>query len=307
MAALDHAPPPFFKRGPAPLARLIFYVLASIALFVLDVRFHNLEALRQLISFVTDPVQRLAQSPIHAVSDAGEYLNTVHRLNQDNDQLRQQVLNSGPTQLRLAQLEQENERLRTLLGLQGRERSKGQVASILYSPRDPFSRRVVVNKGLNAGIVAGQPVIDERGIIGQVTRVFPLSAQVTLITDKEQAVPVQVLRNGLRTVLAGVGNGLLELKYLSSNADVQQGDILVTSGIDGTYLAGFPVARVETVEKDPALAFAKIYCNPVASVENFGEVLILDPRQPMMERPPEPVSREVDVTRGRKQRQLKKL
>lgn len=288
MAAMDHTPPPFFKRGPAPLARMIFYALISIALFVLDVRFHNLEALRQVISFVTDPVQRLAQSPIHALSDTADYFNSVHTLNEDNKRLRQQALAIAPTQQRLAQLEQENEQLRKLLNLEQRENAHGQVATVLYSPRDPFSQRVVVNKGLNYNVTAGQPVIDDVGVIGQVTRVFPLSAEITLATDKEQAVPVQILRNGLRSILAGRGNGQMELKYLPSNADVQQGDVLVTSGLDGIYLAGFPVARVVAVEKDPAQPFSKIYCDPIGQVGNHGHVLILDPRKPVTERPPEP-------------------
>lgn len=301
MAALDHTPPPFFKRGPAPLARMVFYVLISIALLVLDVRFHHLETLRQAISFVTDPIQRLAQSPIHALGDAGEYFSSQHTLNQDNTRLRQQQLESGPALQRLTQLEQENERLRKLLELQSRENAKGKVASILYSPRDPFSRRIVVDKGLNAGIVAGQPVIDEAGIIGQVTRVYPLSAQITLITDKEQAVPVQVLRNGLRTVIAGQGNGRLELKYLPANGDVQQGDVLVTSGIDGVYLAGFPVARVALVERDPAASFAKIHCDPIGKAEHFGQVMILDPRAAQPERPQETDPKESEG-KGRRQR-----
>lgn len=306
MASLDHTPPPFFKRGPAPLARMIFYALISIALFVLDVRFHNLETLRQAVSFVTDPIQRLAQSPIHALSDTADYFNSVHDLNQDNNRLRQQALAIGPTQQRLAHLEQENEHLRKLLNLQERETAKGQIASILYSPRDPFSQRVVVNKGLNYNIVAGQPVIDDAGIIGQVTRVYPLSAEITLATDKEQAVPVQILRNGLRSIVAGLGNGQMELKYLPSNADVQQGDILVTSGLDGIYLAGFPVARVVAVEKDPAQPFSKIYCDPLGKVGNHGHVLVLDPRKTQQERPPEPEKPVIPGGKQRKHRANKK-
>ncbi len=285
MAALDHAPPPFFRRGTAPAAKMAFYVLASIALFVLDIRFHNLELLRKGISVVTDPVQQLAQSPIRALSAASRRFTEAQAIQTENVRLHQQVLEASPTQLRLDSLQQENERLRKLLSLQEREDSKGQVASILYTPRDPYSRRVVVDKGITNGIAAGQPVIDDLGIVGQVTRTYPLSAEITLITDKEQAVPIHVLRNGLRSIVSGLGNGLLELKFLPVNADVQEGDVLVTSGLDGVYLAGFPVAKVIKIDKDTESSFARIICAPLAKVENFGEVLILNPRKPLPEPP----------------------
>jgi len=123
------------------------------------------------------------------------------------------------------------------------------------------------------------------GVVGQVTRVFPFSAEVTLITDKDQAVPVQIVRNGMRSVAFGLGNGQLELKYMPANADVQPGDVLVTSGLDGIYLPGFPVARVINVERDSAYSFARIYCAPIAAVENFGEVMVLDPRKPLPAQP----------------------
>ena len=127
-------------------------------------------------------------------------------------------------------------------------------------------------------MVAGQPVIDDAGIVGQVTRVFPFVAEITLITDKEQAVPVQIVRTGLRSVVFGLGNGQLELRFLPANADVQNGDLLVTSGLDGIFLPGFPVAKVVHIERDTSYSFARIFCAPLAGVENFSEVMILDPR-----------------------------
>lgn len=291
MAGTDHAPPPFFKRGPAPLALLTFYVALSIALFVVDLRFRSLELIRQSIALFVDPMQRVAQTPGSLVDYARTYLDGLQQMQEENATLRHAQLNTAPDLQRLAQLEAENARLRRLLTVKEREKAKGQVAQILYTARDPFSRRIVVDKGQQASVTAGQPAIDEAGVVGQVTRVFPFSAEITLITDKDQAVPVQIVRTGMRSVAFGLGNGQLELKYMPANADVQDGDLLVTSGLDGIYLPGFPVAKVIHVERDSAYSFARIYCVPVAGVENFGEVMILDPRQTLPPQPPEAASR----------------
>lgn len=292
MAGIDHAPPPFFKRGPAPLALLTFYIAISLALFIVDLRFRSLNLLRQSIALLVDPVQRVAQTPGSLVDYAAEYLQGMRALEQENRDLKHAQLNTAPNLQRLLQLESENERLRKLLAVKEREKASGQVAQILYTARDPFSRKVIVDKGQQSGIVAGQPAIDEAGVVGQVTRVYQFSAEITLITDKDQAVPVQIVRSGQRSVIFGLGNGQLELRYIPANADVQVGDILVTSGLDGVYLPGFPVARVINIERDSAYSFARIFCVPVAGVENFGEIMVLDPRQPLPPAPPETSSRD---------------
>lgn len=291
MPGIDHAPPPFFKRGPAPLALLTFYIALSLAIFVVDLRFQSLELLRQSVALFVDPVQRIAQTPGSLVDHADQYLEGMRSLAKENDELRHAKLTTAPDLQRLAQLEAENERLRKLLSVKEREKAKGQVAQILYTARDPFSRKIIVDKGQQANIVAGQPAIDESGVVGQVTRTFPFSSEITLITDKDQAVPVQIVRNGQRSVVFGLGNGQLELRYMPANADVEVGDLLVTSGLDGVYLPGFPVAKVIHIERDSAYSFARIFCAPVAGVENFGEVMVLDARPPLPERPPESGSR----------------
>ena len=275
---MEHQPPPFFKRGPAPMALLTFYVALSAALLVLDARFQTLEMLRQALSMFTHPVQQLAHLPAQFLDNAGNYFVSVARLQDENAQLKRARLENVTTLLRTQQLESENERLRKLLGVKERQQAGGQLAQILYSARDPYSRRIVVDKGQQDKVVAGQPVIDDAGIVGQVTRVFPFVAEITLITDKEQAVPVQIVRTGLRSVVFGLGNGQLELRFLPANADVQNGDLLVTSGLDGIFLPGFPVAKVVHIERDTSYSFARIFCVPLAGVENFSEVMILDPR-----------------------------
>ncbi len=307
MAGMDHAPPPFFKRGPAPLALLTFYIAVSLAIFVFDLRFKSLELLRQSIALVVDPVQRVAQTPGSLVDYASHYLQGMHSLQQENDELKHAKLTTAPDLQRLAQLEAENERLRKLLSVTEREKANGQVSQILYTARDPFSRKVIVDKGQQSGITAGQPAIDDAGVVGQVTRVFPFSAEITLITDKDQVVPVQIVRTGQRSVVFGLGNGQLELRYMPANADIQIGDMLVTSGLDGIYLPGFPVAKVVNVERDSAYSFARIFCVPIAGVENFGEVMVLSPRQALPERPPETAGRAAtnDGQRVKKKRMVK--
>ncbi len=278
---MDHQPPPFFKRGPAPLARLSFYSALSLALIFFDARFQTLELLRQGVSLLTHPIQQAAHAPMVLLDNASDYFFSITRFQEENARLKRERLVSAETQLRTRQLEAENERLRKLLDVKARQQVNGQVTQILYAARDPFSRRVIVDKGEQNNIVAGQPVIDDSGVVGQVTRVFPFVSEITLITDKDQAVPVQIVRNGLRSVVFGLGNGQLELRFMPANADVQNGDLLVTSGLDGVFLPGFPVAKVVLIERDTSYSFARIYCVPVAGVENFGEVMVLDPRPPV--------------------------
>jgi rod shape-determining protein MreC len=278
---MDHQPPPFFKRGPAPLAQLSFYAALSLALIFMDSRFQTLELLRQGGSMFTHPIQQAANAPVDLLQNAGSYFSGISRYQDENARLKRAQLDGIETLLRTRQLEAENERLRKLLEVRGRLQASGRVAQILYAARDPFSRRVIVDKGQQDKIIAGQPVVDDTGVIGQVTRVFPFVSEITLITDKDQAIPVQIVRNGLRSVVFGLGNGQLELRFMPANADVQNGDLLVTSGLDGIFLPGFPVAKVVHIERDTSYSFARIYCVPLAGVENFGDVLVLDPRQPI--------------------------
>ena len=273
---MDHQPPPFFKRGPAPLAQLSFYAMLSLALLFFDSRFQALELLRQGVSLFTHPLQQAAHAPIDVLRNSADYFSSLSRLEDENTRLKRAQLENAETILRTQQLEIENERLRKLLDVRERQKVNGQVAQIVYAARDPFSRRVIVDKGLQDKITAGQPVVDDAGIVGQVTRVFPFVSEITLITDKDQAVPVQILRTGQRSVVFGLGNGQLELRYLPATTDGQNGDILVTSGLDGIFPRGLPVARVVHIERDTAYSFARIHCAPVAGVETFGEIMVLD-------------------------------
>lgn len=292
MSVVGQAPPPFFRRGPAPLARLAFFLASSLLLLVLDLRFHTLELSRQVVATAAYPLQRLSYLPVEAFEDVSDYFLSLAKLQQENFGLRRQQLDTARLLLRQEHLELENQRLRALLDMKQRQSGSAQVAEILYSARDPFARRVIVDKGTQQSIGAGQVVVDERGVIGQVTRAFPLLAEVTLITDKEQAVPVEIVRNGLRSVIFGAGAGSLELRFLAANADVQVGDELVTSGLDGVYLPGLPVARVVHVDRDAVYAFARIVCQPIAGVERHGQVLVLGKREERPSAPLEPDEKE---------------
>ena len=277
---MNHQPPPFFKRGPAPLAMLSFYAAISMAMIFVDARFHTLELLRQGISLFTHPLQQIAQAPVDFFQNGSHYFSSITRFQEENNRLKHAQIGQAAALLRMEQLESENERLRKLLDVRERRQAKGQVAQIVYTARDPFSRRIVVDKGQQNTIVAGQPVIDEEGVVGQVTRVFPFVSEITLITDKDQSIPVQIVRNGLRSVVFGLGDGQLELRFMPANADVQNDDLLVTSGLDGVFLAGLPVAKVVRVERDTSYSFARIYCEPVAGVEKHGDVMIIEARTP---------------------------
>ena len=303
MSVAGHVPPPFFKRGPAPLVRLAFFVSLSLILLIADLRFRTLEWARLAVATVAWPLQRVTWMPIDAAGDFGAYLARQSALLKENQELRQRQLEAANLLLRQQHLEQENLRLRALLDMRARLPVEGRIAEILYAARDPFSRRVIIDKGSQHGIAGGQAVVDEVGVIGQVVRVFPLTAEVLLLTDKDQAIPVEVQRNGLRAVLAGVGAGMMELRFLASNAEVQVGDVLVTSGLDGVYLRGLPVAKVVKIDRDSSYSFARITCAPLAGVERHGLALVLGARTAL---PPQPDDAPAAVERPAGGKRIKK-
>ena len=273
---MEHQPPPFFNCGPAPLVRLIFFVSLAILLMVLDARFRYAESVRQVVALAAYPIQRIAMAPVDLFHGVANYFGSTAALQEENTALKTKQLRAAPELLRLEALKEENNQLRRLLEAQERLPSKSVFAEILYAGRDPFSRKVVIDKGSQNGIQAGQPVIGDVGVIGQVTRVYLLMSEVTLLSDKEQAIPLQVQRNGLRAVAyGGAEGGMLDLRFMAANADIRNGDTLVTSGIDGTYPPGLPVATVARIERDAAYAFAKITLTPTAGSDRYRQVLVL--------------------------------
>lgn len=279
---MEHQPPPFFKRGPAPLVRLAFFASLSVALLVADARFHYAEVLRSALAAAAYPLQSLATAPVRLAERIAGFFTSQATLLEDNAQLRARLLLASQQAQGFEAGAAETAQLRRLIGAADRLPYGATPVETLYSGRDPFSRKLIIDKGTSHGIRAGQAVVDELGVVGQVTRVHPMVAEVTLLTDKDHAIPVQVVRNGLRAVAFGAGaSGTLELRFLAANAEIQNGDRLVTSGIDGTYPPGLPVANVVRIERDAAYAFARIVCQPAAGVEHNRYLLVLanEPKQ----------------------------
>lgn len=288
MSVVGHQPPPFFKRGLPPAARLTLFLVLCTGLLVADLRYRYLETVRQGVSVLTYPLQIAAATPAEWTHRTLDYFSSLARLQAENAQLRQRALDDAKRLLRQAGLERENAQMRELLALRERVQARSVATEVIYTSRDPFARRVIVDRGERDGVEAGLPVIDGVGVVGQVTRTFPLQAEVTLLTDREQAIPVKVVRNGLRAVMFGAGQGGLELRYLAANADVEPGDIIVTSGLDGVYLPDLPVAQVTRVDRDDARGFARFVCRPLAGVERSSALLVLGRAAALPPAPPEP-------------------
>jgi len=301
---MDYQPPPFFSRGPAPLVRLGFFVSLAVLLMVLDARFRYAESIREVVALLAYPLQRVALAPGELLGATADFFTTQVALKQENEQLKAKDLVAASDLLTLQALRAENSQLRGLLEARERVPRRSTLAEILYQGRDPFSRKVIIDKGGRQGIEPGQAVIDATGVIGQVTRVHPLLAEVTLITDKEQRTPVEVVRNGLRAVIYGGGDkGTLDLSYTATNADVQADDLLVTSGIDGVYPPGLPVAKVAKIERNAATSFATITCIPVAGTDQNRQVLVLSREAGL---PPPPAEAAPSASIAPKQKRPKK-
>lgn len=298
---MEYAPPPFFQRGPNLVTRLILFSLLSLVLLFADARFRYMEDMRSVVGAILYPLQELADVPASIGSRVGQYFVLQSTLQRDNATLTQEAfVNAGLLQKQQS-LIAENENLRELLALRPRFEPSAQVAEILYRARDPFVRQIVVDKGATDGVKAGAPVIDASGLVGQVHRVYPWASEVALISDREQAIPVQVVRNGLRAVIFGLGyDGALEVRFMPVNADIEKGDLLVTSGIDGVYPSGLPVAFVDIIERNAAYAFARITCRPASGVGSHRQVMMLASADSYPERPvaPEQAARK---DRSRKQ------
>ena len=297
---MEHTPPPFFRTGLSPLTRLLIFSALSLALLVADARFKHLDAIRQVAAVAIYPLQRIAAAPASLLRRAGEFFVTHASLREENTRLIQENLTSATLTQKTKALESENAHLRKLLGARERRSERSTLAEVLYAARDPFSQRIVIDKGTQHEVQNGQPVIDASGVVGQVTRVYPMLAEVTLISDKGHLIPVLNVRSGLRSVLAGTGvHGVLELQFVPLNADVQKGDQLVTSGIDGIYTAGLPVAEVIAIEPNPAATFSKVTCRPLGGVGNHTQVFVVHGSEAL---PPRPLEDAEQVPRGRKAR-----
>jgi rod shape-determining protein MreC len=279
---MEYSPPPLFKQGaPARVKVTVF------ALLVVDARMGLLAGVRTVAATVLYPMQMAAMLPRDAVGNMGVYFSSVSTLQKQVQTLKNQEL----AQARLLQQAQfqmaENIHLRRLMDGKQQLPVQSQMAEILYDARDPSTRRIVINRGSRDDVTPGLPVIDHAGVVGQVTRVFPFTSEVTLLTDKDQAIPVQVLRSGLRSIVYGRGHsGQLDLRFVAQDADIQVGDVLVTSGLDGMYPAGLAVARVTQVEKATG-SFGRVVGLPLAGIDRNRQVLVIMSNHALPARPPQ--------------------
>jgi rod shape-determining protein MreC len=297
---MDHTPPPFFKRGPAPLVRLFFFASLSLALLVIDARFRYADGLRTWLALGAYPLQRAATAPLELANALGAFFSTQAQLVAENERLRAKALAYSQDAQRYEASQAEAEQLRRLAGAQQRMPVRVVTAEVMYNGRDPYAHKLFIDRGAAHGVRPGSPVTDESGVVGQVTRVHALVSEVTLATGRDQAIPVQVVRNGLRAVAFGGGaSGLLELRFMAANADIQTNDRLVTSGIDGIYPAGLPVATVVRIERDAENAFARVVCRPAAGVDRGRFVLVLSDETVKPPRPEETETTKERTRRGR--------
>lgn len=272
-----HAPQaPMFVRQIGLPVRLAIYAILSLGLMAADARYDALGLLRTGAASVFHPLQTFLGRPFAYLREASDFFEVHGELLRDNRDLvaERQQLRTDMQKMRL--LEAENARLRALLALPTPAGYQARTVEVVGAVPDPFSRRLVIGMGASQGISAGWPLVDANGLVGQVTRVFPSSSEVTLLTSHEQSAPVQVLRNGLRLIVTGLGSDdLLEVRYLDSHADLQPGDLLVTSGIDGVYPQGIPVGRVLRIDPPRQSPFARALCQPMAGIGQGRHLTLL--------------------------------
>jgi rod shape-determining protein MreC len=278
LGTIDRTPPPFFRQGPSALTKLIFFSALAFFLMVADARFRLVDPLRNALAVVLLPVQRVLSVPVDLWHGGGAYLQGLHAALEAERKLRSQLTLQAEQLARAEQLKRENSDLRALLELKPALAVRSVAAEVLYEAADPYSRKLFIDRGTRQGVVLGAPVINEAGVLGQVTEVYLLTAEVTLLTDKDAAIPVLNLRTQQRAAAFGAPNGgALELRFTSANADVQEGDVLHTSGVDGVYPPGLPVATVASVDRRVESGFARIALKPAAQPDGVRHVLVLEP------------------------------
>ena len=287
--SIDRSPPAFFRQGPTALTKLM--LLSALAVFLMagDSRWHITQPLRAALATALMPVQQVSQMPVDLVTHGLSYLQGIKQAQTAEAAARAQLARQSERAARTEQLMTENNRLRALLELQPALTVRARVAEMLYEAGDPYSRKLFINRGASHGVLAGAPVINEAGVLGQVTEVYPLSAVVTLLTDRDAAIPVLNTRSRQRGAAFGgaEGGSAMELRFMAGNADVQVGDKLSTSGVDGVYPPGLPVATVSRVDRRSDAGFARILLTPMAGMDGVRHLLVLDPLSVQMPARPE--------------------
>jgi rod shape-determining protein MreC len=298
IGTLDRTPPPFFRQGPSALTKLVFFSALAVFLMVADNRFQLVAPLRESLALVLLPVQRTLLVPVRLWEGTAEYARGLREAQLGELAAQRRMAAVAERAGRTEQLARENASLRAMLELRPALQVRSVPAEVMFDAADPFSRKLFIDRGTQQGVVAGAPVINASGVLGQVTRAYAMSAEVTLLNDKDAAIPVLNLRTLQRSAAFGFSGGL-ELRYVSGQADVAVGDELQTSGLDGVYPPGLPVARVASVQRRQDTGFARIVLTPLAALEDVRHVLVLEPVG--LQLPPRPAAPAEPVATGERQ------
>ena len=264
-----------FARGLGPTARLLIWLLIGLGLAVFDSRYHALDGLRSGFSLLLQPVRETMRAPSDVAAELGGFFTRHRLLQKERDTLLAERARLMVTVNAARGLRRENAELRNLLQLQTRPGQQVVHAAQLYRGHDWFSQRITLDQGGRAGLRSGLPVVDAVGLVGQVSRVYPASSEVTLVSSPQQLTPVLIERTGQRGLAAGSGQNLLELRYMPAQTDIRPGDRLLTSGIDRVYPAGIPVARVTRVSRSQSGPYLRVECMPLAGLDRSRAVLVL--------------------------------
>ncbi|WP_088280928.1 rod shape-determining protein MreC [Ideonella sp. A 288] len=288
LGTLDRTPPPFFRQGPSALTKLALFSALAVFLMAADTRFAVTQPLRAALATALLPVQRALQVPVDLAANGGDYLQGLRAALAAENAARAELARQALRAAQVERLTEENNRLRALLDLRPALQVKSISAQVMYEAADPFSRKLFIDRGAANGLVLGSPVINEAGVLGQVTRLYPLSAVVTLLTDRDAAIPVLNTRTQQRSAAFGGIEGGMELRFIAGNADVQVGDTLTTSGVDGIYPPGLTVGRITRVDRRADSGFARILVAPSAVIDDVRYLLVLEPLGAQLPPRPEP-------------------
>jgi rod shape-determining protein MreC len=290
--SFDRTPPPFFRQGPSALTKVVLFSALAVFLMAADARFTVAAQLRALLATALYYPQQALLAPVQALGAAHNYVRGLDRAVVAEAAARKTLAEQAERTLKVEHLTTENAALRKLLALRPALDVRAQAAQVLYEAADLYSRKVVIDRGATQGVLLGSGVINERGVLGQVTRVFPLSSEVTLLTDKDAAIPVLNTRSQARSAAFGSaaipGSGM-EMRFMAGNADVKVGDLLTTSGVDGVYPPGLPVAQVTAVDRKLDSGFARIALSPAAPPDGVRYVMVLEPVGLQLPAAPAPV------------------
>lgn len=286
LGSIDRTPPPFFRQGPSALTKLALFSALALFLMAADTRFRVTQPLRVAMATALLPVQRALLVPMDLMADAGDHVQGLRAARAAEAAARNELARLSLRASQVERLSEENSRLRALLDMKPALTVKSISAQVMYEAADPYSRKVFIDRGTTHGVVLGAPVINEVGVVGQVTRAYPLTSIVTLLSDRDAAIPIYNNRSQQRGAAFGGVEGGMELRYMAGNVDAKPGDALTTSGVDGVYPPGLAVGQITRVDRRADTGFARIVVMPAVKLDSVHQLLVLEPMSVQMPAPP---------------------